>query len=163
MLEISQIDSDLQIDSRHYLLPLLFLFVPPLLLIEYGSSLLDGSIDTSNLVGLVFGVVLPLVMAYFFIEFGRFRFSVSDGVFRWRWRNLLNQEQGEVPLDKVVRVRREGLEASDTAGLQSNYRLVVILDDGRVIGLTRGYSGLQDRKLDQIVDRVRDYLGHAAR
>ena len=34
------------------------------------------------------------------------------------------------------------------------------LDDGSIIGLTRSYSGIHDRKLDQIVDQIREYLGH---
>jgi len=36
----------------------------------------------------------------------------------------------------------------------------VILDDGSVIPLTRSFSGLYDKKLDQIVDQIREHLGH---
>lgn len=162
MHRITEPDNDLQVDYSFYWLPLLFLSMPPLLLIEHGGSVLDGSIDTSELAGLLLGIILPLAAAYYFIEFGQFRFSTRDGLLRWRWRNLVRRESGEVPLERIVRVRREGMESSNVLGWQSAYRLVVVLDDDRIIGLTHGYSGQEDRKLDQIVKQIRDYLGHEA-
>ena len=47
-----------------------------------------------------------------------------------------------------------------STGLRYIYRLVVVLDDDSVIPLTRGFSGLYDKKIDRIVDQIREYLGH---
>lgn len=163
MLHIDEDEKELRISYSHYLLPTIFLSMPPLLLFHHGSSLLDGSIKTGELVGLLIGVFLPLLFAYFFIEWGSFRFCKQDGLFSWRWRNLIRRDSGQVPLSRVVRVRREGMESSDIPGWQNSYRLVVILDDDSVIGLTRGYSGMHDRKLDSIVNQLRDFLGHSVR
>ena len=128
------------------------------MLIEHGSSLLDGSIETDELIGLSIGVLLPLTVAYFFIEFASFTFSLEDGLFSWRWRNLISSKNGEVPLSRIVKVSRDALESGDSGGLQYSYRLRVILDDNTMIPLTRGYSGLYDKNLDQI----REHIGHSA-
>jgi hypothetical protein len=132
------------------------------MLIEHGPSLLDGSIETDELIGLSIGVLLPLTVAYFFIEFASFTFSVEDGLFSWRWRNLISSKNGEAPLSRIVKVRRDALESGDSGGQQYSYRLVVILDDNTMIPLTRGYSGLYDKKLDQIVEQIREYIGYSA-
>jgi hypothetical protein len=132
------------------------------MLIEHGSSLLDGSIETDELIGLSIGVLLPLTVAYFFIEFASFTFSLEDGLFSWRWRNLISSKKGEVPLSRVAKVRRDALESGDSGGLQYSYRLLVILDDNTMIPLTRGYSGLYEKKLDQIVDQIREHIQHSA-
>ena len=84
MLTLERTESDLHIHYRHYLLPVALLILPPLLLIEHGPGLVDGSIDASNLAGLALGVLLPLGFAWFYIEFGRFTFSRRDGVFALR-------------------------------------------------------------------------------
>ena len=158
MLRLERADSDLHVHYRHYLLPAALLVLPPLLLIEFGPSLLDGSIDASNLAGLALGIVLPLGFAWFYIEFGRFTFSRRDGVFAWRWRNLVRGERGVVALARVVDVRREGFETRNPLGRQTAYRLVVELDDARVVGLSHGYSGFHKRELGRIVAEIRDYL-----
>ncbi len=158
MLRLEHADTDLHVHYRHYLLPAALLVLPPLLLVEFGPSLLDGSIDASDLAGLALGIVLPLGFAWFYIEFGHFRFSRRDGKFAWQWRNLVRRERGAVPLARVVDVRREGFETRNPLGRQSAYRLVVELDDARVVGLSHGYSGFQKRELGRIVDEIRDYL-----
>ena len=81
-------------------------------------------------------------------------------MFRWRRRHLLRHYAGEAPLNRVTRIRREDLDTRDLVGMQSRFRLQVILDDGESIALTRGYLGFYKRRLDNIVDQVRDYLGH---
>ena len=84
--------------------------------------------------------------------------SLADGVFSWRWRNLLGREQGEVELKRVTGVRRETLETSDRLGWQNLHRLIMVLDDGREIGLTHGYTTIQQRRMDEIIEQIRDYL-----
>lgn len=163
MLKIERADSDLHVHYRHYLLPAALLVLPPLLLIEFGPSLLDGSIDAGNLAGLALGIVLPVFFAWFYIEFGRFTFSRRDGVFAWHWRNLVRSERGVVSLARVVDVRREGFEFRHALGRQSACRLVVELDDARIVGLSHGYSGFHRRELGRIVDEIRDYLDAPAR
>ncbi len=158
MLAVTKTDTDLQLDSRHYLLPCLLLLLIPLLLYEFGPALLRGELDRSNLVGLALGIGLPVFFAFFFIEFGHFRLSLADGVFSWRWRNLLGREQGEVELKRVTGVRRETLETSDRLGWQNLHRLIMVLDDGREIGLTHGYTTIQQRRMDEIIEQIRDYL-----
>lgn len=132
------------------------------MLIEHGASLLDGSIETDELIALSIGILLPLVAAYFFIEFASFTFSVESGLFSWRWRNLIGSKNGEVPLSRIVKVRRDALDSGDSGGQRYSYRLLVILDDNTMIPLTRGYSGLYDKKLDQIVEQIREHIGHSA-
>ena len=162
MLTTEQDDSTYRVLNSSYVIPLIFLSIPPLLLIEHGPSLFDGSIKTGELVGLVIGIMLPLVGAYFFIEFASFKFSIKDNLFSWRWRNLVKLNRGEVPLGRIVKVRRDALESGDSTGLQYSHRLLVILDDGTMIPLTRGFSGLYSKKLDQIVDQIREHIGHSA-
>jgi hypothetical protein len=162
MLTAEHDKSNYQVRYRSYVIPLIFLSLIPLLLIEHGASLVDGSIETGELIGLCIGLILPLVVAYFFIEIASFTFSVEDGLFSWRWRNLITSKSGEVPLNRIVKVRRDALESGDSAGLQYSYRLLVILDDQTMIPLTRGYSGLYAKKLDQIVDQIREHIGHIA-
>ena len=108
------------------------------------------------------GILLPLAGAYFFIEFASFNFSVKDNRFSWRWRNLVQVNSGEVPLGQIVTVRRDALESGDSAGLKFRHRLLVILEDGTMIPLTRRFSGLYSKKLDQIVDQIREHIGHSA-
>ncbi len=160
MLVAEEDESAYRVRYDSYVFPVIFLCIPPLMLIELGPKVLDESIKTGELVGLVLGILLPLMGAYFFIEFSSFTFSRTDGVFRWRWRNLVKRKTGEVPLSRVANVRRDAIESGDSGGLQYSHRLVVILDDSTIIPLTRGYSGLYSKKLDQIVDQIRDYIGH---
>jgi hypothetical protein len=162
MLATEQDESTYRVRYSSYVIPLIFLCLVPLMLIEHGSSLLDGSIETGELIGLSIGVLLPLTMAYFFIEFASFTFSVEDGLFSWRWRNLISSKNGEVPLSRIVTVRRDALESGDSGGLKYSYRLLVVLNDNTMIPLTRGYSGLYDKKLDQIVDQIREHIRHSA-
>lgn len=157
MLACKQDDSALRVHYRNYRLALLLLLLPPLMLYEHVPALLDGSIVRSDLAALGLGVLMPLLGAYLLIEIGSFSFSRRHNRFRWRWRNLLRRESLDLPLQQVIGVRREAMQAGDSG---YSYRLVVVLDDGRVIGLTRGYSGFHDKQLDRIVDQVREYLGH---
>jgi len=160
MLDIERDDSALRVHYRSYRLALVLLVLPPLMLYEYLPALLDGSIEPSDLAALIIGVALPLLGAYLLIEFASFSFARRDNLFSWRWRNLLRRKSLELPLQRVVQVRRESIESGDSGGSGRSYRLVVVLDDGRIVGLTRSYSGIHDRKLDQAVDQVREYLGH---
>lgn len=160
MLATVQNESTYEVRSRSYVLSLIMLLIPPALMVELVPSLLDGSINTAELVGLCVGIVLPLLGAYYMLEFSSFSFSIDDDAFRWRWHNFIRKKSGEVPLGRIATVRREALESSGSSGLQYTYRLVVILDDNTIIPLTRGFSGVHDRKLDQIVDQIREHLGH---
>jgi len=160
MLTIERDDSACRVYYRSYRLALLLLVLPPLMLYRHVPALLDGSIDDSNLVALAIGVALPLTGAYLLIEIASFSFSRRDNLFRWRWRNPLRRRSLEVPLERVARVRREAVESGDSGGSGYSYRLVVELDDGRIVGLTRSYSGIHDRKMDRIVEQIREYLGH---
>jgi hypothetical protein len=160
MLVTEQDDSAFRVHYRSYRLALVLLVLPPLMLFEHLPALLERSIASSDLAALIIGVTLPLTGAYLLIEFASFSFSRRDNRFSWRWRNLLRRKSLELPLQRVVRVRRESVESGDSGGSGYSYRLVVVLDDGSVIGLTRSYSGIHDRKLDRIVDQIREYLGH---
>ena len=162
MLTAEEDESTYQVHYKSYVTPLIFLCIPALILFELGPSVLDDTIKTGELVGLLIGILLPLLGAYYFIEFASFTFSRTDDLFHWRWRNLFRNKSGKVPLNRIVKVRRDGMESSNSDGLQFTYRLVVILDDNTIIPLTRGYSGLHDRKLDQIVDQIHDYIGHSS-
>jgi hypothetical protein len=162
MLTSEHDESTYRVGYSSYIIPLIFLSLIPLLLIEHGASLVDGSIDTGELIGLCIGLILPLVVAYFFIEIASFTFSLEDGLFSWHWRNLITRKGGEVPLNRIIKVRRDALESGDSGGQQYSYRLLVILDDQTMIPLTRGYSRLYDKKLDQIVDQIREHIGHIA-
>ena len=157
MLVITQDDSALRVHYRSYRLALVLLVLPPLMLIEHVPAVFDGSIDRSELAALGLGVLLPLIGAYLLVEIASFSFSQRDNLFQWRWRNLLRRDSLQLPLERVVGVRREAIEAGDSG---YSYRLVVVIDDGRIIGLTHGYSGFQDKQLESIVDQIREYLGH---
>ncbi len=161
MLVTEEDESAYRVRSNSYVLALVLLCLPPLMLIELGPGVIDGSIKTGELVGLFIGVLLPLAGAYYLFEISSFTFSRTDGVFRWRWRNLLQKKAGEVPLTRIIKIRRDAIESGDSGGLQYSHRLVVILDDDTIIPLTRGYSGLHGKKLDQIVDQIRDFIGHS--
>lgn len=160
MLATRHDQSTYQVTSRSYVISLVLLLIPPALLYEQLADLLDGSIHGGELVGLCLGIVLPLLGAYYMAEFASFSFSLDEDVFRWRWHNFIRRKSGEVPLARIVTVRREALESSSSSGLQHSYRLVVILDDDSIIPLTRGFSGIHDRQLDQIVNQIRQHLGH---
>lgn len=160
MLATEQNQSDYRVTYRSYLLSLALLLIPPALLYELGPSLVDGSIARSDLAGLIIGMLLPLVGAYYLTEFASFSFSLERDLFSWRWHNFIRRRSGQVPLHRVVKVRRDALETSGSGSPQYSYRLVVILDDDSVIPLTRGFSGLHDKKLDHIVDQIRGHLGH---
>lgn len=160
MLVTEQDTAGLRVYYRSFRLALVLLLLPLLVLFEYLPAVIDGSIDHSELAALALGIILPLLGAYLLIEVASFSFSRRDNLFRWRWRNLLGRETLEVPLERVVHVRRESLESGDSGGSRYCYRLVVVLDDERIIGLTRSYSGFHDRKLDRIVLQIREYLGH---
>lgn len=160
MLDIESDGNLLRIRYRSYLLGLLLLAIPPALAWELGGSLLHGDLDTGQQIGFALGVLLPIAGAYYLIEFSCFSFARDERRFRWHWRNLVRQSAGEVPFERIARVGRQSIDASDASGAQRIYRLVVELDDASVIPLSRGFSGLHDRKLEQISDRVRAHLGH---
>jgi hypothetical protein len=160
MFATEQDDSAYQVHYRSYRLGTALALLPPLMLYEHGPALIDGSIDSSALAGLILGVLLPLLGAYLLIEFSSFRFSVSNNEFHWRWRNLIRRKSLDVPLDRIVHVRREAIESGDSGGQRYTYRLVVVLDDQSVIGLTRGFSSHHGKQLETIVNQIREYLGH---
>jgi len=160
MLASEQNESTYEVHSNSYVISLILLLMPPALLYEHGPGLLDGSIKNGELAGLGIGVLLSLAGAYYMLELASFSFSLEENIFRWRWHNFLKRKSGEVPLSRIALVRREALESSGSAGLQYSYRLVVILDDDTVVPLTRRFSAVHDKKLDQIVDQIRDHLGH---
>lgn len=160
MLATERDGTTLKVRYRSYLPGLLLLTVPPALVYEFGGGLLAGNLESGEKIGFALGVLLPLAGACYLIEFACFSFSREDDRFRWWWRNLLRRKSGEVSLERIARVGRESMAASDASGTRHIYRLVVELDDASVIPLTRGFSGLHDRKLGRIVDQVREYLGH---
>jgi len=160
MIATEQDDSSCRVHYRSYRLGTTLALLPPLMLYEHGPALIDGSIDGSALAGLILGVLLPLLGAYLLIEFSSFRFSVSNNQFCWRWRNLVRRKSLKAPLERVVHVRLEAIESGDSSGQRYTYRLVVVLDDQSVIGLTRGYSSHHGKQLETIVNQIRDYLGH---
>jgi hypothetical protein len=157
MLSSKQDDCAYRVHYRSYWLGIALLVLPPLMLFEHLPALLDGSIARSDVAALLLGVLLPLTGAYLLVEIASFTFSQRDNRFSWRWRNLLRRRSLDVPLERVAQVRREAIEVGDSG---YSYRLVVVLDDNSIIGLTRGYSGIYDRQLDHIVNQVREYLGH---
>lgn len=160
MLSAEHNDTSYRVHYRSYRLALALLLLPPLMLIEFVPGLLAGELDHSEMAALVLGVFLPLLGAWFLFEMASFHFSWDDDSFRWRWRNLLQRESLDLPLSRVIGVRRETVETSDSSGDKLSYRLVVVLDDDSVVGLTRGYSDFQARKLKQVVDELREYLGY---
>ena len=160
MYTTQQDRSTYRVSYRSYLLGFLLLAIPPALLYEYSSSLLEGSLDKGEMAGLGFGLLLPLLGAWFLIESASFSFLRDEGVFRWRRRDLWRREAGEVALQRIARVGRQSMDSSDAAGVSHIYRLIVELDDGRVIPLTRSFSGLYDRRLERIAAQIREHLGH---
>ena len=160
MFTSEQDDFTYRVHYRSYRLGALLLLVPPLMLYEFSPAVIDASIEGSALAGLIIGVLLPLIGAYFLIEFASFSFSLRDDQFCWRWRNLLRHKSLEIPLQRIAQVRRESLESGDSTGDRYTYRLVVVLDDESIVGLTHGYSRIHDKQLDQMVNQIREYLGH---
>lgn len=160
MLAVEDDGNLLQVRYRSYLLGLLLLAIPPAMLYELGGGLLAGSLQANEKIGLAIGVLMPLAGAYYLIEFAGFSFSRADQCFRWHWRNLLRRSTGEVSFERIARVGRQSMDASDSSGAQRIYRLVVELDDATLIPLSRGFSGLHDRQLDVVAERIRRHLGH---
>ena len=162
MLDIIEKETCVEVRFRQFILAAVFICLPPLMLFHQGAAMIAGELSLGEMLGLILGLVLPSLAAYYFFEFGRFTCSKEDNRFSWYWRNLWKSESGSVALNRVIRIRSEGLEASDLAWWQNAYRLVAVLDDGRIIPLTHSYSGQHARKIDQLVDQLRDYLGHVA-
>ncbi len=160
MLAIESDGNLLRVQYRSYLLGLVMLAIRPALLYQLGSGLLAGNLDNSQRIGLAIGLLLPIAGACCLIEFSSFSFARDEQCFRWQWRNLLRRSAGEVPFERIARVGRQSIDASDSSGAQRIYRLVVELDDASVIPLSHGFSGLHDRKLEQISEQVRAHLGH---
>lgn len=136
------------------------LVIPPGMIYEQGGGLLAGTLSAGEIIGLLLGIVIPLIIVSYYVEFAEFSFNRQEGVFRWRWRNLYRQRGGELALNRVVKVHLENLETRELVGMRARFRLQVMLDDGHSIALTRGYLSFYKRRLDNIVDQVRDYLGH---
>lgn len=159
MLTTELDDTSYRIHYRSYGIALVLLLITPLMIYHHGGSIVDGSIDASDLAGLVIALIVSLAGAYYTIEFSSFTFSTESNTFSWRWRSLLRKKSGEVALQRIVRIRREALESSGTPGSKYTYRLIVILDDDSVIPLTSGYSKLYDARLNQIAEQLRGFLG----
>ena len=160
MLSAKQTETGYRVDYRSYRLALALLLLPPLVAVEFVPGLLGGELDSSEVAALILGVGLPLAGALYLFEIASFYFSWEDDCFHWRWRNLLRRETLDLPLSRIVGVRRETVETGDSEGDRLSYRLVVVLDDDSTVGLTRGYSNFQARKLKQVVDEIREYLGY---
>jgi len=160
LIEIREPDSRIEVSYRCYLLPLTTLLLPPAMLYELGGPLLAGNLSSGEIVGLLLGIALPLIVVAYFVEFAEFSFCRQEGRFRWHSRNLFRCDSGEIPLHRVVKVRREDFDARDLIGMQNMFRLLVVLDDGKQVSLSRRFLGFQSRKVDKIVDRLREYLGH---
>lgn len=161
MLTIEEDETVYRVHYRSFVFALVLLCLPPLMLIEYMPALLDGSIENPQLIGFLLGVLLPLLGAYYLIEFSRFTFSKNDRVLSWRWRNLFRKKSGELPFERIAMVRRDAIESGDSGGVQYSHRLVIMLDDGTMIPLTRGYSRLYSKKLEQVVNQIREVIGHS--
>ena len=157
MLSRTRDDHQYVVHYRSYRLALLLLLLPPLMLIEHLPAVIDGSIDASDLAALLIGVFVPLLAAYLLIELSSFTFLQADNIFRFRWRNPLRKKALDLPLDRIVSVRRQVMESNHDA---PRTRLVVVLDDDSVIGLTRGYTAYQNREIDRMIEEIREYLGH---
>ncbi|MCP4392262.1 MAG: hypothetical protein GY802_28470, partial [Gammaproteobacteria bacterium] len=69
MLATEHDESTYQVHSNSYVISVILLLIPPALLYEHLPGLLDGSIATGELVGLCLGVMLPLLGAYYMVEF----------------------------------------------------------------------------------------------
>ena len=163
MLNYRNDDRVFHIRHSSWMAPALLLIIPPVLIYELGPGLLDGSLDRGDTVGFIIGVFGPLIAIYFIFELSEFSFTLDDNLFRWRRRDLVRREQGEVPLSRILRVRRDALHNTNSTGRKYSYRLVVILDDDTMIPLSRGYSAIHDRLLDRIVKELRNFLGHVER
>jgi hypothetical protein len=94
MLATEQDESTYEVRSSSYVLSLILLLIPPAMLYQQGPALLDGSIEKGELIGLCIGVLLPLLSAYYMVEFASFRFSLDEDVFRWRWHNFIRRKSG---------------------------------------------------------------------
>ena len=160
LIDIHETESGLLVSYRCLYLPMPLLVIPPGMIYEQGGRLLDGTLSAGETIGLLLGIVIPLIIVAYFIEFAEFSFSKQSNQFRWRWRNLFRQQGSDFPLNRVVKIRLENLDTRDLVGMQPRFRLQVILDDGTGIALTRGYLSFYKRRMDKIVDQVRDYLGH---
>ena len=160
MLSTEQDESAFRVHYRSYRMALALLLLPPLMLIEFVPRWYHHGLDNSEFAALALGVLLPLSAAVLLVEFASFRFSLSENQFSWRWRKPFQQKSLDLPLHRVVHVKREVVETTDTEGEKFSFRLVVELDDGELIGLTQGYSRIHARKLKQVVDDIREYLGH---
>ena len=110
MLSRTRDDHQYVVHYRSYRLALLLLLLPPLMLIEHLPAVIDGSIDASDLAALLIGVFVPLLAAYLLIELSSFTFLQADNIFRFRWRNPLRKKALDLPLDRIVSVRRQVME-----------------------------------------------------
>ena len=159
MLTTEQDDNSFRIYYRSYVIALFLAIIAPLMIFEHAGSVIDGSIDRSDLAGLIIAIIVSVAGSYYMVEFSSFNFSNTSNTFSWRWRSLLRKTSGEVPLQRIVKVQREALESSGTPGVKYTYRLIVVLDDETIIPLTSGYSKLYDARLDQIAEQLRAFLG----
>ena len=78
MFVSKQDDSSYRVSYRSYRLGTLLMLAPPAMLYEFAPAVIDGSIDRSELAGLIIGVLLPQLGAYLLIEFGRCIVSLPD-------------------------------------------------------------------------------------
>lgn len=159
MIKVIENESELIVQNRTYVGALIFLCMIPFLLMEHGKNLVSGDLDPLAMVGLLFGILLPLFGAYYFIEFGMYKFSKKDQSFAWQWTNLFRKEAGVMPLAEIAKVRRDAHESKDLLGWQNTYRLIVITVNSKSIPLSRSFSGIQNREMDTIVNQIREFIG----
>lgn len=141
MISVNERDSELIIKNRSYIIASIFLIVMFYALYESGPILLAGELNTSETIGFLAQVLIPLLGTYYLIEFGKFNFNKTNDQFSWHWNNLFIKKSGQIPISNIIKVRRDALEASNLPRYQNTYRIVVITNDGQIIPLSKGFSG----------------------
>jgi len=159
MIKVIESESELIVKNRTYVGAIIFLCMIPFLLIEHGERLVSGDLEPPAIVGLFFGILLPLLGVYYFIEFGTYTFSKKDQLFSWQWNNLFRKESGVMPLTEIAKVRRDAHESEDLLGWQNTYRLIVLTKNNKSIALSRSFFGVQNREMDTIVSQIRAFIG----
>ena len=78
MFDIREAESRLVVRYRCLTLPLLLLVIPPGMLYEQGVSLLEGSLSAGETIGLLLGIVIPLIIVFYYVEIAEFSFDREE-------------------------------------------------------------------------------------